>query len=404
MFFAGFFFVFPLFLKWMITSPMPTEYWNELYPEFPVLVQQDFITQGKARDNVITVTDIPRTWSGCNHTCSTHGGTTRATSEMNLGLRENATKEQWMHRQPSHRRRLAEAGVAQESVKDSATILGTKVTGGASRPPSDKEKQRWNKATAQVRAAARLPIDFASKVRVVQSGPFSSAEYGWLEQPPRKQDSDQLLARVWDALAVPRQSAVPLRLLVIGHRTDPRYRAQQHAVGAILRATRKAAQKGTATVLDIPWAAGKKGYARLLSKHLEWTGWKPQQHHPWTWRHDGIDKHLSIDPDSEHWHTPKLAEHTFSGRPGATPSTRPGGSPAGATPPAQACPTRSPTTASRPWWTSPRKSCESRYDSSQGPSSLRRRPPQQPRRGVVRRSPSFPRAPSAATTTEPLTT
>jgi len=76
-------FLFPLFLKWMITVPMPLEYWNQLFPEFPVLSDQTFVQERKGAGYSVDLSPIPTTWSGCNHTCGAAGGFLQ-TSEMNF--------------------------------------------------------------------------------------------------------------------------------------------------------------------------------------------------------------------------------------------------------------------------------------------------------------------------------
>ncbi|CAK0818124.1 unnamed protein product [Prorocentrum cordatum] len=81
--FLSMLFLFPLFLKWMITVPMPLEYWNQLFPEFPVLSDQTFVQEQKVSGYSVDISPIPTTWSGCNHTCGAAGGFLQ-TSEMNF--------------------------------------------------------------------------------------------------------------------------------------------------------------------------------------------------------------------------------------------------------------------------------------------------------------------------------
>jgi hypothetical protein len=81
--FLSMLFLFPLFLKWMITVPMPLEYWNQLFPEFPVLANQTFVQEHQVAGFSVDISPIPTTWSGCNHTCGAAGGFLQ-TSEMNF--------------------------------------------------------------------------------------------------------------------------------------------------------------------------------------------------------------------------------------------------------------------------------------------------------------------------------
>jgi hypothetical protein len=81
--FFSFVFFFALFLKFMMTSPMPIENWHWQYERFPALVNQTWVQDPEASKGFsISMSDIPQTWSGCNHTCS-KGWNGMISTEMN---------------------------------------------------------------------------------------------------------------------------------------------------------------------------------------------------------------------------------------------------------------------------------------------------------------------------------
>jgi hypothetical protein len=84
--FLCFLIIFPLFLKWMIIAPKPPEYWHQEYPKFPLLADWLFVRDDIGASYKLTVSDIPTSPTGCNHTCATQGGSLRASAEMNFDV------------------------------------------------------------------------------------------------------------------------------------------------------------------------------------------------------------------------------------------------------------------------------------------------------------------------------
>jgi len=82
--FLGFLVVFPFFLKWMISAPVPQEFWNKKFDKFPFVEDWKFVQNKVGNRYNISISHIPTTWSGCNHSCSKYQGRLRTTSEMNF--------------------------------------------------------------------------------------------------------------------------------------------------------------------------------------------------------------------------------------------------------------------------------------------------------------------------------
>jgi len=72
--FFSFVFFFALFLKFMMTAPMPPENWNMEFERFPALMNQSWVQDAQASQGYsMKMSEIPQTWSGCNHTCGHMG-------------------------------------------------------------------------------------------------------------------------------------------------------------------------------------------------------------------------------------------------------------------------------------------------------------------------------------------
>jgi len=82
--FLAFVVAFPFFLKWMITAPVPQQFWNAKFEKFPFLEDWKFVQDKNGTEYDISMSHIPTTWSGCNHSCSKYQGRLRTTSEMNF--------------------------------------------------------------------------------------------------------------------------------------------------------------------------------------------------------------------------------------------------------------------------------------------------------------------------------
>ena len=227
-----------------------------------------------------------------------------------LGLKENEKKKQWLHRSPRRRRELAAAGIDPATIHDAIDVLGVKITGGRSRALSKKEKKRLETARAQLARARQLPHQRREKREICAAGPVSKAAFGWIEQPMPRGAADQLRQGVATALRPPRQSAPPLRRLAWGHRADPRYRAQQDTIMALARVASKRAHALSDFARELPWQQ-KGSFAGEVSRHLEWTGWKPMAAR-WTWKHTGLaDTIISLDHTSREWRRPKALGHVL---------------------------------------------------------------------------------------------
>ncbi|CAK0860766.1 unnamed protein product [Prorocentrum cordatum] len=80
-------FEFPLFLVWMVNSPLPSQYWNELYDKFPVLEDHSFILKDSITSFTLEMSDVPKAFSQCNHSCA--GGSGSDVS-FNVAMKLNA--------------------------------------------------------------------------------------------------------------------------------------------------------------------------------------------------------------------------------------------------------------------------------------------------------------------------
>jgi len=143
--------VFPLWCKYLVTAPMPYDYWNEDFPPFPLikpLSKTDVALKAQASPQV-KISPIPRSESACNYSCSKElrGYTT---DEMNFPVRLTLNNDQlvtenahtlfpvlltsgdfkhWMvaadrrnsKPEPFFRARSASAGQGYEMVTDSCT-------------------------------------------------------------------------------------------------------------------------------------------------------------------------------------------------------------------------------------------------------------------------------------------
>ena len=76
--------IFPLWTKWLVTNPMPTQYWHEQYPKWPSI--QAVGGQDLANDSLVTypieMSPIPTQSDSCNFSCSSWRG--YRTNEMNF--------------------------------------------------------------------------------------------------------------------------------------------------------------------------------------------------------------------------------------------------------------------------------------------------------------------------------
>jgi hypothetical protein len=75
-----------MFLKWMLIAPKPPEFWHQDYPKFPLLSDWLFVRNAVGASYELTMSEIPRFSSGCNHSCGTQGGFLRPSAEMNFDL------------------------------------------------------------------------------------------------------------------------------------------------------------------------------------------------------------------------------------------------------------------------------------------------------------------------------
>jgi len=74
--------VFPLWTKWLVSNPMPTQYWHEAYPSWPAIAAlggQDLAAEGGMS---IDMSPLPTDPDSCNYSCSSWRG--YRTNEMNF--------------------------------------------------------------------------------------------------------------------------------------------------------------------------------------------------------------------------------------------------------------------------------------------------------------------------------
>ncbi|CAK0826177.1 unnamed protein product [Prorocentrum cordatum] len=81
--FFMFCFEFPVFLVWMVNSPMPNQYWNEMYGKFPVLEDHTFIVNDNISRFTLNVSPIPTAFSQCNHSC---GGGADSSADVSFSV------------------------------------------------------------------------------------------------------------------------------------------------------------------------------------------------------------------------------------------------------------------------------------------------------------------------------
>ncbi|CAE8626033.1 unnamed protein product [Polarella glacialis] len=74
--------IFPLWAKWLVTNPMPVQYWHENFPPFPTISALG--GQQLAREALpkIAMSPLPTSPSSCNYSCSAWHG--YRTAEMNF--------------------------------------------------------------------------------------------------------------------------------------------------------------------------------------------------------------------------------------------------------------------------------------------------------------------------------
>lgn len=79
--------IFPLWAKWLVTSPQPVSYWQGDYPKFPRIdaVDGEFLALMNADTPTIEISPIPRSPTSCNYSCANWRGF--RTSEMNFQVR-----------------------------------------------------------------------------------------------------------------------------------------------------------------------------------------------------------------------------------------------------------------------------------------------------------------------------
>eukprot|EP00930_Biecheleria_cincta_P037271 TRINITY_DN2555_c0_g2_i1.p1 TRINITY_DN2555_c0_g2~~TRINITY_DN2555_c0_g2_i1.p1 ORF type:complete len:1490 (-),score=222.50 TRINITY_DN2555_c0_g2_i1:190-4461(-) len=101
--FLLFMLVFPLWAKWLVTSPMPTQYWHDSFPKWPAIsaVDGQKLALESARDGLhsIEMSAIPKTAEGCNYSCAAWRGF--RTAEMNfrvsLTLNDSTLRKGYAH-------------------------------------------------------------------------------------------------------------------------------------------------------------------------------------------------------------------------------------------------------------------------------------------------------------------
>ncbi|CAK0819641.1 unnamed protein product, partial [Prorocentrum cordatum] len=221
-----------------------------------------------------------------------------------LGLKENALKEQWSHWDPAGRRNL-QKHVSPDTVADKLEVLGMKITGGKRRKKCRKEVKRLDKASQQTAKAALLPLPPRERKEVVEAGPLASAQYGWVFNTPNIQTTNQIQSRVHRAIDFPIHAPRPLKLLILGHRSDVRYRCQQEAILGVVRAIAKGLA-GNDPTGELPWKE-TTGWSGVLAKHLAWTGWRCVDE--WVWNHQGTEKTITLRRDHPEWREPGQVAH-----------------------------------------------------------------------------------------------
>eukprot|EP00933_Yihiella_yeosuensis_P073087 TRINITY_DN8165_c0_g5_i1.p1 TRINITY_DN8165_c0_g5~~TRINITY_DN8165_c0_g5_i1.p1 ORF type:complete len:1495 (-),score=312.76 TRINITY_DN8165_c0_g5_i1:139-4623(-) len=77
--------LFPLWAKWLVTSPQPVQYWHSHFPEFPRVNDANDGTKLALKPDVIQMSSIPDEPSSCNYSCAAWRG--YRTSEMNFQVR-----------------------------------------------------------------------------------------------------------------------------------------------------------------------------------------------------------------------------------------------------------------------------------------------------------------------------
>ncbi|OLP96966.1 hypothetical protein AK812_SmicGene20728 [Symbiodinium microadriaticum] len=97
--------VFPLWTKWLVTNPMPTQYWHEAYPKWPAIAAvhgQDLAAEhsdGTHQQHAIQMSPLPTDADSCNYSCSSWRG--YRTNEMNfrvsLTLNHSALSKGYVH-------------------------------------------------------------------------------------------------------------------------------------------------------------------------------------------------------------------------------------------------------------------------------------------------------------------
>eukprot|EP00931_Biecheleriopsis_adriatica_P087894 TRINITY_DN622_c0_g1_i3.p1 TRINITY_DN622_c0_g1~~TRINITY_DN622_c0_g1_i3.p1 ORF type:complete len:1537 (-),score=270.87 TRINITY_DN622_c0_g1_i3:83-4609(-) len=99
--FLCFMVVFPLWTKWLVTNPMPTQYWHEEYPKWPAIAAiggQELAAESPL-NYPIEMSPIPTSPESCNYSCSAWRGF--RTAEMNfrvsLALNDSVLTKGYAH-------------------------------------------------------------------------------------------------------------------------------------------------------------------------------------------------------------------------------------------------------------------------------------------------------------------
>mmetsp|Transcript_37158 Transcript_37158/g.85865 ORF Transcript_37158/g.85865 Transcript_37158/m.85865 type:complete len:1482 (+) Transcript_37158:59-4504(+) len=99
--FLLFMIVFPLWTKWLVTNPMPTQYWHEKYPTWPSIAAvggQDLAVNSPV-GFPIEMSPIPKESDSCNFSCSSWRG--YRTNEMNfrvsLTINDSVLSQGYVH-------------------------------------------------------------------------------------------------------------------------------------------------------------------------------------------------------------------------------------------------------------------------------------------------------------------
>eukprot|EP00930_Biecheleria_cincta_P037267 TRINITY_DN2555_c0_g1_i3.p1 TRINITY_DN2555_c0_g1~~TRINITY_DN2555_c0_g1_i3.p1 ORF type:complete len:1469 (-),score=249.07 TRINITY_DN2555_c0_g1_i3:284-4690(-) len=91
--------VFPLWAKWLVTSPMPTQYWHDTYPKWPAIGAVGGHELALNSVNPIQMSAIPQTPDSCNYSCSSWRGfrTAEMNFQVSLTLNDSMLSKAYAH-------------------------------------------------------------------------------------------------------------------------------------------------------------------------------------------------------------------------------------------------------------------------------------------------------------------